>query len=203
MRRSGFTITELLIVSLILCIIAGVVYGAMAPAREKARQSQCISQLHQIYEAWQMYSADHPAGEQFAGMGDMQPLRSPKETLKLYGVPYKFWYCPDTPDNPRMFLYSTYELGLSIAPEDGLQPWADMVRELGPATPVLICTIHDEVYYLPREKDYSPMLARQFQIQLRLDGSIYVGRGVGARQIDKTRIRELPKGASPRRGDEE
>jgi hypothetical protein len=50
---------ECLVTLAIIAVIAGIVYTAMAPAREKAREAQCTSNLHQIWLATQMYRHDY------------------------------------------------------------------------------------------------------------------------------------------------
>lgn len=58
-RRSGFTLIELLVVIAIIAILAAILFPVFAAAREKARQSQCISNSRQIGFAILMYTGDH------------------------------------------------------------------------------------------------------------------------------------------------
>jgi prepilin-type N-terminal cleavage/methylation domain-containing protein/prepilin-type processing-associated H-X9-DG protein len=59
MRRSGFTLIELLVVIAIIAILAAILFPVFARAREKARQSSCLSNVKQLMTAWLMYAQDY------------------------------------------------------------------------------------------------------------------------------------------------
>jgi prepilin-type N-terminal cleavage/methylation domain-containing protein/prepilin-type processing-associated H-X9-DG protein len=58
-RRRGFTLIELLVVIAIIAILAAFLFPVFAQAREKARQTACLSNLRQIGSAMLMYTEDH------------------------------------------------------------------------------------------------------------------------------------------------
>lgn len=60
-RRSstdGFTLVELLVCIAIVGLLAAILYSSLAPARERASQTRCMSNFHQIHLALQMYRQD-------------------------------------------------------------------------------------------------------------------------------------------------
>lgn len=61
-RNCGFTLIELLVVIAIIAILAAILFPVFARAREKARQSSCLSNLKQMATATQMYLQDFDEG---------------------------------------------------------------------------------------------------------------------------------------------
>lgn len=57
--RRGFTLIELLVVIAIIAILAAILFPVFAQAREKARQTQCLSNVKQIIHAYMMYTQDY------------------------------------------------------------------------------------------------------------------------------------------------
>src|SRR5690348_7030313 len=57
--RSGFTLIELLVVIAIIAILAAILFPVFALAREKARQSVCLSNFKQIGTGVMMYVQDY------------------------------------------------------------------------------------------------------------------------------------------------
>jgi prepilin-type N-terminal cleavage/methylation domain-containing protein/prepilin-type processing-associated H-X9-DG protein len=58
-QRKGFTLIELLVVIAIITIIAALLFPVFARAREKARQTTCLSNIKQQGMAVMMYAQDH------------------------------------------------------------------------------------------------------------------------------------------------
>jgi prepilin-type N-terminal cleavage/methylation domain-containing protein/prepilin-type processing-associated H-X9-DG protein len=57
-KRAGFTLIELLVVIAIIGILAAILFPVFATAREKARQTSCLSNLKQLGAAAMMYAQD-------------------------------------------------------------------------------------------------------------------------------------------------
>jgi prepilin-type N-terminal cleavage/methylation domain-containing protein len=58
-RKPGFTLVELLVVVAVLAIIAAILLPLFAQAREAARLTTCLTNLHQLALAHRMYVEDH------------------------------------------------------------------------------------------------------------------------------------------------
>jgi prepilin-type N-terminal cleavage/methylation domain-containing protein/prepilin-type processing-associated H-X9-DG protein len=66
--RRGFTLIELLVVIAIIAILAAILFPVFARAREKARQSSCLSNVKQLGLAAQMYIQDYDETFPFASI---------------------------------------------------------------------------------------------------------------------------------------
>ncbi len=58
-RERGFTLIELLVVIAIIAILAAILFPVFARAREKAKQTSCLSNLKQLGLAMVMYAQDY------------------------------------------------------------------------------------------------------------------------------------------------
>jgi len=136
-RQSGFTLIELLVVIAIIAILAAILFPVFAKVREKARQTQCISNEKQIALAVLQYTQDYDemypqsvASDGYHQWYDMvQPYIKNGELYQgtAYGRGGVF-HCPDFPD--------IYGQGQQYAAMDGLfvyngnnpsplrQPWS-------------------------------------------------------------------------------
>ncbi len=75
--RRGFTLIELLVVIAIIAILAAILFPVFAQAREKSRQTACLSNMKQLGTAFVMYQTDYdgklPGGAPYTsrpGYGD-------------------------------------------------------------------------------------------------------------------------------------
>ena len=92
--RRGFTLIELLVVIAIIAILAAILFPVFARAREKARQTSCLSNLKQIGLSWMMYAQDYD--ERACLQHEVGPGRIVWATTIL--MPYtkneQLWVCP-------------------------------------------------------------------------------------------------------------
>jgi len=58
MQRRGFTPIELLVVIAIIAILAAILFPVFAQARNKARQTACVSSIRQCWLSVTMYRTD-------------------------------------------------------------------------------------------------------------------------------------------------
>jgi prepilin-type N-terminal cleavage/methylation domain-containing protein/prepilin-type processing-associated H-X9-DG protein len=70
-KSHGFTLIELLVVIAIIAILAAILFPVFAKAREKARQSSCLSNFKQVSLACLQYAQDYD--EQMTNLGDYPP----------------------------------------------------------------------------------------------------------------------------------
>lgn len=104
--RLGLTLIELMIVIGIIAMLAGIIWAAMAPVREKARQTVCISNLTQIGHAYRMYRDDWGGIESEKGRQleywqlGLPPGKFPMpfppwgDPLASYLKSERVWFCP-------------------------------------------------------------------------------------------------------------
>jgi len=65
-KQRGFTLIELLVVIAIIAILAAILFPVFAKAREKARQSSCLSNTKQIGLGMMQYAQDYDETYHFA-----------------------------------------------------------------------------------------------------------------------------------------
>ena len=72
--KKGFTLIELLVVIAIIAILAAILFPVFAQAREKARQTSCLSNLKQLGTGYILYADDYDDYPPYAGDGLGQDL---------------------------------------------------------------------------------------------------------------------------------
>jgi len=91
MRRTGFTLIELLVVIAIIAILAAILFPVFAKAREKARQSSCLSNMKQLGIAALSYAQDYDEVLPRVNIGStVGPYTLPNGTT--YGPGYMLWH---------------------------------------------------------------------------------------------------------------
>ncbi|MHB8997573.1 MAG: prepilin-type N-terminal cleavage/methylation domain-containing protein [Armatimonadota bacterium] len=94
--RKGFTLIELLVVIAIIAILAAILFPVFAKAREKARQSSCLSNVKQIMIGALAYAQDYD--ERFAAFDGAGPdpwIYWPHQ-LQPYIKNWQIYACPSS-----------------------------------------------------------------------------------------------------------
>jgi prepilin-type N-terminal cleavage/methylation domain-containing protein len=106
MRKRGFTLIELLVVIAIIAILSAILFPVFAQAREKARQSTCLSNFKQIGLGVMMYVQDwdetYPNNRlfQFPDGGECnQKMVTWKSSTTPYVKSLDVYRCPSNPRN--------------------------------------------------------------------------------------------------------
>ena len=86
--RRGFTLIELLVVIAIIAILAAILFPVFARAREKARQTACLSNAKQMGTALMMYVQDY---DEVMPQYLVQSGRSLQPDLPDIGYDYTAW----------------------------------------------------------------------------------------------------------------
>jgi prepilin-type N-terminal cleavage/methylation domain-containing protein/prepilin-type processing-associated H-X9-DG protein len=91
-KRNGFTLIELLVVIAIIAILAAILFPVFAKAREKARQTSCLSNEKQLglglLQYVEDYDESYPSGSSYAdGRGWAGQLYSYTKSVAVYTCP--------------------------------------------------------------------------------------------------------------------
>ncbi|MBC8136724.1 MAG: DUF1559 domain-containing protein [Fibrella sp.] len=95
----AFTLIELLVVIAIIAILSAILFPVFAQAREKARQSACLSNTKQIGTALMMYVSDYDGAYPYASTKEaINPKVRWADRLYPYTKNTAIFLCPSAPD---------------------------------------------------------------------------------------------------------
>lgn len=96
MKKSGFTLIELLVVIAIIAILAAILFPVFAKAREKARQTSCLSNVKQIMLAELSYAQDYDERYPLAlsAAGPAPPIYTYFDLIGPYCKNTQIFKCP-------------------------------------------------------------------------------------------------------------
>lgn len=101
MSHRAFTLIELLVVIAIIAILAAILFPVFARAREKARQSSCLSNVKQLATGTLMYVQDYDERFPILYCTQSAPRFSWFSEIYPYVRNKQIYRCPSQPHAPR------------------------------------------------------------------------------------------------------
>jgi prepilin-type N-terminal cleavage/methylation domain-containing protein len=128
-RQAGFTLVELLVVIAIITVLIAIALPVFSRAREKARQTACMANLHQLAVAIRMYRMDMMRYPGFydpaTGAGGLNAL------YPAYVSDRGAFVCPDDPiDTGQKYIDQVVVLG-NFNGSDVEMTYADLIEMAG------------------------------------------------------------------------
>jgi prepilin-type N-terminal cleavage/methylation domain-containing protein len=178
-RRSsgGFSLVEVLIVTAILTLLAGIIFTASGPARRMAQVASCASNLRQIGMAYSMYLSDYGQYPDFHVLV--------QDAAPIYLKDRHVLYCPANTEGPLENLTSSYYPHV-YAPPDGVS--FSTLHTVDPDFVLVWCQAH------VRPKEISPVGGRTGARRVSSDYPFYpVLRADGhVERVPTDRVRYFP-----------
>lgn len=108
-KAHGFTLIELLVVIAIIAILASILFPVFAQAREKARQTSCLSNFKQMGTGIMMYIQDYdetfmPVHTPAYGVWDYKVAKAWPQLVNPYVKNWQIHRCPSDPNATETIL---------------------------------------------------------------------------------------------------
>jgi prepilin-type N-terminal cleavage/methylation domain-containing protein len=104
--RHGFTLTEVLVVTVVICLLVGALLAVLGSTRKAAARTTCTNQLRQLATAMDMYRQQHGALPPHSYLGRRSTgevgMITWQEILRPHVGPEEMFLCPSDPDTPPM-----------------------------------------------------------------------------------------------------
>jgi prepilin-type N-terminal cleavage/methylation domain-containing protein len=129
-RLTGFTLIELLVVIAIIAVLAAILFPVFSQAREKGRQTSCLSNMKQVGLAFGQYLSDSDSTYPTCDNDKAKITGMPPEpeTPEADGPPERDWHIVLQPyiKNYEVFRCPS---DISLAPADPKNPDLDVKKE--------------------------------------------------------------------------
>jgi prepilin-type N-terminal cleavage/methylation domain-containing protein/prepilin-type processing-associated H-X9-DG protein len=115
--RRGFTLIELLVVIAIIAILAAILFPVFAKAREKARQTSCLSNQKEIALAVLMYVQDYDERMPISFFGWTSPPGPPytwREIVQPYVKNVQIFQCPSDSNQWNLPINASYGINTNF-----------------------------------------------------------------------------------------
>jgi len=204
MFRRGFTLIELLVVIAIIAILAAILFPVFAKAREKARQSSCLSNVKQMELACLQYAQDYDEilpryADHYCGTGGRKMWY---QVIEPYCKNTQIFYCPSAPGS-----FLSIAVGSSHVAQCGTAHGLGLAHMQFPAQTMNICDAQTALVYChvcyPTGPDAAPTPTCRVPTD-RHNGGCNIGFCDGhSKWLKYEVIMGTPDPASPARADHE
>ncbi len=174
-HRSGFTLIELLVVLAIIALLASLIIPVSNGVMEKARSTQCASNLGQVGIAVNAWATDHdsyfprietdPQGQVQVYDAD-EKATGLVDTLKPYGLDARFVQCPQDLKTTQYFQKksSSYEWRPILDGESVVNPkvYGRRGAFTVPASRIRICLDYERIHNGQQNRLYADGHVRGF-----------------------------------------
>ncbi|HET6384508.1 MAG TPA: prepilin-type N-terminal cleavage/methylation domain-containing protein [Armatimonadota bacterium] len=179
-KRNGFTLMELMVCIAIIAVLAALLLTAAGPVRERARQTTCISNLHQLGLSVEMYRYDYDGAEAVRGVAMTYSQLGlpeagwlfPGKGSEKYITDRRILFCPDYHGSiPIKRLAWTYIW--APGPDTHRPPgqrFSDEILRWGSRASIVACDQHNAL--LGVDSLEQPRWTKMRMIILRLDGAV-------------------------------
>lgn len=136
LMRKGFTLIELLVVIAIIAILAAILFPVFARAREKARQTSCLSNSKQISLGLMMYVQDYD--EMFPHAYNYHVGYMWQAAIAPYVKNSQVWICPSWRDGSINYGANSHVITFGAEADDPAIPSKTLAQVNKPAEVIMV-----------------------------------------------------------------
>jgi prepilin-type N-terminal cleavage/methylation domain-containing protein len=163
LRRSGLSLTEILIVIVIVALLAALLVPVLTKARGRSKEVPCMTNLRQLHLAWSLYMQNS---------GDVMPVRL-EEFTSLANETSKVLKCPaDVPAGSYPRASNRMGAPVSYGFITGRPGFRDAISEADPNHGILYCVLHGQRIHSVSAEFSAERDTTGIVLRLRKDGSI-------------------------------